>query len=154
MDDVSRVIGRTVIEWNGEELLLDNFGFDDWSALQSWLIREKRGRILKTVLDLKGQVSDEDYEMLYQDALDKVGAISGLTPSEAQDFLNSEEGLAFVLWVMIERRYPGKLKRQDILKLLRTKKVSPEQAADALDAVALAMGSDPAGNSTGQGSEK
>src|SRR5690554_5509313 len=106
VDDVSRVIGRTVIEWNGEELLLDNFGFDDWSALQSWLIREKRGRILKTVLDLKGQVSDEDYEMLYQDALDKVGAISGLTPSEAQDFLNSEEGLAFVLWIMIERRYP------------------------------------------------
>lgn len=137
MDDVSKIVGKTMLTFNGKDYLLDNFGFDDWSVIQSALVREKRRRFVEVAVD-----TGMDAEEARRQSI----AISSLGEKEAEEIIGSDQGLALVLWAMIERRYPGQVTRKDVYEQLRKGKINPDELPAIFEAIKLAMGDDPAGN--------
>ena len=166
--DVSRVVGRVMVRWKNRDYVLDNFGLDDWSAVQSRLVRDKRARIITAVEDAAATIIEsagddetavreakQRAERLRRDALQETGNVAGLTSDEYITILNQDEGVVLFLWVMFERRYPGQFTRADVKSMLRPDAsgqsvLGAESVQEIVSAVQLAMGIDPAGNSTSQ----
>lgn len=137
--DVADVVQNTIIPWvdkNGRkiDLRLDNFGFDDWSAVQSKFTRDRRanmilaaisaGQALVEVAELSGSQSElnkarVEAEGLKQSAMQAAGSITGLHPNDWVQMMRTIEGHTVFLWVMIERRYPGLCTMHDVGKILR-----------------------------------
>lgn len=153
MEDVSRVIGRTLIEWGKEFIVLDNFGFDDWSVIQSRIIREKRTRMLQAVIDMRDILSEGEYKREHEAVMDKVGRTTVVTGEEVNEMLAGQEGVILVMFVLIDRRYPGKYSKANIEKMFADGAITEADMVNLQDSLAICMGSDPAKNSIGQSTE-
>ena len=139
--DVADVVQNTIIPWvdkNGRkiDLRLDNFGFDDWSAVQSKFTRDRRanvilaaisaGQALVEVAELSGNQQElskaqAELQELKRTAMQAAGSINGLKPSDWVEMISTNEGVSAFLWVMIERRYPGLCSLADAEKIIRKK---------------------------------
>lgn len=141
--DVADVVQNTIIPWvdkNGRkiDLRLDNFGFDDWSAVQSKFTRDRRanvilaaisaGQSLVEVAELSGNQQElskarAEAVELKRTAMQAAGSINGLRPSDWVEMLSTDEGIAAFLWTVIERRYPGLCSLNDAEKIIREKHI-------------------------------
>jgi len=151
--DVSRVVGRTIVSWRDRagksvDLILDNFGFDDWSAIQSWLLRDKRGRMIQAVQDAAGDLPPDQLDRLTDRALSAAGNLAGLTQDEYQEILNRPDGVSRFFWVMFERRYPGQFTVEDVKGMLRSDAIDQAKAMEVMDSLKFAMGMDVAKKKT------
>lgn len=168
--NVSELVGHVIIDvvdasGKAVTLRLDNLGFDDWSAAESRLLRDKRARIVKTAIDAGKLLLDQEKpgtpeygaakseaESLKVKALSLAGNIVGLDENDHKEILSRPEGAAVFLWSMIERRYPGKFSVDDVAGFVRRGQISEETMVSIMETVALAMGMGGSeGNRQGQG---
>lgn len=140
--DVSKLIGRTVVSWDGKNYIIDNFGFDDWSAIQSWLVRDKRSRIIRAAYDAAESMPDHAAE-LKLNAMREAGNVTGITKEEFQQMLNGDEGVCRFLWVLFERRYPGKVPLESIRKMIESNAIDEAKILEILHAIMFAIGIHP-----------
>lgn len=137
--DVADVVQNTIIPWVDKnnrkiDLRLDNFGFDDWSAVQSRFTRDRRanmilaaisaGQALVEAAELSGNQQElsnarTEAEGLKRSAMQAASSITGLHPNDWMQMMQTVEGHSVFLWVMIERRYPGLCTLHDAEKIIR-----------------------------------
>lgn len=146
--DVSRLVGVSTVKFRGQDYLLDNFGFDDWSAVQSQFVRDKRARMIQAAIDAGQEFPPHEAQRLRQEAIEAAGNVAGLTREEYQQTLNQPAGMARFFWVMFERRYAGKLKVADIEQMIRENLIDEQKAVEIMNAIMFAMGLDPAKKKT------
>lgn len=156
---VSDVVQHTIIPWkdrkgNDIDLRLDNFGFDDWSAIQSKLIREKRAAIVMAGRDAaeliveaasSGSVADQmkaarEAETIRSQSLRESGNVNDLSGADVQAMLSTDKGVATFLWVLVERRYPRQFTIDDTVKMIRFNAVNAEFVYYLYTQVQLAAG--------------
>lgn len=148
--DVSRVVGTTTIRFRERDWLLDNFGFQDWSAIQSRLVRDKRARMIQAATDAAEGLSAEQAAMVRQEAIEASSNIAGLTQQEFTQILSQPAGMARFFWVMFERRYPGKFQTEDIEQMIRDGLIDEQKTIEVIDAIKFALGMDDAKKKTVQ----
>jgi len=156
MEDLSRVTGGGIsVHWKGEDFILDGFGFDDWGLLQAELIRRKRKQKLQTIADMRDSLPLDIWNEQFDKARKEAESLNEIPGDEINEFLNSELGIAFVLWVLFERRYPGRFSKHAALDMITAKAVTEESMADLMSAFATALGMETdEGNSTDQSKSK
>ena len=156
---VADVVQHTIIPWNDRDgkkldLRLDNFGFDDWSAVQSKLIREKRAAIVMAGRDAAemiveaasgGSVADQmkaarEAETIRSQSLRESGNVNDLSGADVQAMLSTDKGVATFLWVIVDRRYPKQFTIDDTVKMIRSNAVDAEFMFHLFTQVQLAAG--------------
>lgn len=151
MEDISSVVGEVVVSVADKDYLLDNFGFDDYSAFKSQAIVRRKRDILLAVDSLKGIVTQSEYEGWRRDALDRASEIKDLGEHEIKTIMTSTEGASLLLWCMLERRYPQRVKYAQVLKCIEDEQITGEQYLGAMGAMFAAMGS--LGEDSGEGND-
>lgn len=141
MEDVSQVVGRSVLTIGDRQVILDNFGADDWSSFRSALIERKK----KALVVAAKQASEADPENASQwrrDALTEITALEkkNLGRDDVVAELSSPEGAGLLLWCMLERRYPGQFKESAIVQQIRTDEAFGTGAVGAMSSLLVAMG--------------
>lgn len=151
MEDVSRVTGDPVtVQWKGKDYILGGFSFEDWGLLQNELLRERRKLKMQVVTDLRDSLPTDIWREMLDKARQEAENIGEVSDAEVGKFLGDEEGLAFVLWVLFERRYPGAVRRLETIDMLVQGAINEDQLTNLLTAIQSAMGINQSGNSTGQ----
>lgn len=154
---VADVVQHTIIPWKDRqgraiELRLDNFGFDDWSAVQSKLIREKRAAIVlagrdaaATIVEAAsgGSASDkieatQEAEKLRSQTMREAGNVTDLSMADVQAMLSTDKGIALFLWTIIERRYPSQYTIADVMQMIRKEAIGGEFLFHVWEQVQLA----------------
>lgn len=150
MEDVSEVVGRSVLMIGDRQVILDNFGADDWSPFRAALIERKK----KALIAAAKQAGDADPENASQwrrDALTEMATLEkkNLGRDDVVAELSSPEGAGLLLWCMLERRYPGQFKEAAIVKQIRTDEEFGSGAVGAMSSLLVAMGGgQESGNAT------
>lgn len=156
--NVSGLVGHVIIEIVDKAgakvaLRLDNFGFDDWSAIQSKFLRDKRRRMIQSAADAGNSLvecepigtdarrkAEAEAQSLKDRAIAMAGNIVGLTETEVAQLMSSMEGSATFLWSMIERRYPGKYTIDDVVGFIRKDSSAESVVLSVVDSLKTAMG--------------
>ena len=166
--EVASLVGRVTIDTkdaNGKPvtLLLDNFGFDDWSAVQERFLKKRRASVIQAAVDAgKAIVESEEFssdkakieaastaKMLREEAMTVASRMTGITLHDFVEMTNNDSWSAVFLWVMIERRYPGKFSISDVERMLRDDDIDESICKAIVESLFTAMGI--AGNSPSQG---
>lgn len=156
--NVSDLVGHVIVEIvdkSGKQvsLLLENFGFDDWSAVQSKFLRDKRSRMIQSAVDAGKALVDmetagtdarrkaeAEAQAIKDRAITMAGNLVGLTEAEVAQLMSSVEGSATFLWTMIERRYPGKYTIDDVVGFIRWNAKAESIVLSVVESLKTAMG--------------
>lgn len=163
--EVASLVGSVTIDTkdsNGKPvtLLLDNFGFDDWSVVQERFLKKRRSGLIESAVEAGKSIVDAADEstkaealkmakMLREEAMTMASRLSGITDQDFVEMMGSNAGSALFLWVMVERRYPGRFTVADVERMIQDDAVTASTLLTILDSLKVAMGM--AGNSRGQG---
>lgn len=154
MDDVSQIVGQVEVKWAGKNYLIGPFGYADWGVLQEQLKKEKRGRMIRTVLDMRDMLSAAEFEEMKGEALKKASNITGLALADYQEIMSSIEGISHLMWILFERSYPGEFTRETVAKMIQSDAITEEDGVLLASQLETALGSGDAGNSHGQDREE
>lgn len=119
MEDVSSVVGQTVLTIGGKPAIIDALGADDWSAFMSETIRRKKKAIVAAADEISRDMDPEAAQQWRRDALREIAGITTLGRSDVIAEIAKPEGASLLLWCMLERRYPRKFKQEAILKQIQ-----------------------------------
>lgn len=165
--EVASLVGHVSIDTKDSDgkpvtLLLENFGFDDWSVVQERFLKKKRANVIqaaveagKAIIDSADSDSKSRIEaanmakMIREEAMNVASRMTGITINDFVEMTNNNEWSAIFLWVMIERRYPGKLTVADVERMVREDEITEEAGKTIVQSLFTAIGM--AGNSRGQG---
>lgn len=163
--EVASLVGHAIIttKKDGKEisLRLDNFGFDDWSAVQSKFASVKRSRMIRAAVDCGKELveqtepgtparleAEKDAKKLREEALLAAGNVIGITEDDFREIMSRPDGVSIFFWSMIERRYPGRLSTQDVERMISNGDIDEATQAEMIFGLQTAIGL--AGNSQGQ----
>lgn len=139
---------EVTIKWQGETLLLAPLTLRDFGTVEHELLKRKREEKLNTVAFLYGKIPDE----LFSAQLDKVRSECEkltVTDAEVSQWMDGEkEGICFTLWLSLEKKYPGKLKLDEMLDVMY-EQVDDEELMKLVNARDQVNGLDAAGKDTG-----
>lgn len=156
--NVSGLVGHVIVEIVDKSgakvaLRLENFGFDDWSAVQSKFLRDKRSRMIQSAVDAGTALVDmepagtdarrkaeAEAQSLKDRAIAMAGNVAGLTEAEVGQLMSSMEGSATFLWAMIEKRYPGKYTIDDVVGFIRKDANAESVVLSVVESLKTAMG--------------
>lgn len=157
--NVADVVQHSIIPWfdrKGKkiDLRLDNFGFDDWAAIQSKLMRDKRAAVVMAGQDAAdaiveaasgGSASDKiaaakKAELIRSQSLREAGNVNDLSGADITAILSTDKGVATFLWVIVERRYPGQYTVDDTYSMIRKNAVDAVFIYHLYSQVQLAAG--------------
>jgi len=149
MEDVSPLVGHVAVKVGGKDYILDNAGWDDWSVFKNSFIDEKRTRIIRAAVSCKGLIPQDEYLAIRSEALTKAGTITEIGNDDLRELMGSREGMAFMLWTMLERRYPQAVTRSECQDAINNRAVTEDQLVSLTNAMFTAMGmtlEEPGGN--------
>lgn len=164
--EVASLVGHVSIDTKDASgkpitLLLDNFGFDDWSVVQERFLKKKRASVIQAAVDAGNAIIESAdsndasrieaanmAKMLREEAMNVASRMTGITIHDFIEMTNNNEWSAMFLWVMIERRYPGKLSVADVERMVREDEITEDAGKIIVQSLFTAIGM--AGNSRGQ----
>jgi len=126
------------ITLNGEMFRLAPFTLRDWGELENHLIREKRKLLLRDIADQRDALPPDVWQVEWDKALEKADKITTIPEEEiagtwyrdksgkvvhgVPGWVDTRPGIAYTLWIMIEKTTPGRFKSpkeiEDILLTL------------------------------------
>jgi hypothetical protein len=150
---------------DGKTYLIGPFDLGDFGSVEAYLIRKRRKERLQLISDMRGDLPEDLWREEWEKAKVEAQTITKIDPKEIggwdeigedgktvvthhDGWLDTREGLAYTLWLMLERKYPGEF----TLETLQTK--ITEMALTEFEELKIARdqtaGLDEAGkNSTG-----
>lgn len=162
MEDVSALVGHVAVKVGGKDFIIDNAGWDDWSVFKNSFIEEKRTRMIGAVVRLKSKVpseiSQDDYREALREAINEAGTVEDVGERDLREIMSSRDGMAFMLWVMLERRYPQLTTRAQCSEAVKESAVTEDTLLTLTNAMFKSMGLSmesspadaPSGNDVGQ----
>lgn len=137
--------------WKGKEYLVERFSLGEWAYLEDAYVRLMRQRIIQEAKDLQPVLTPEEYKELYQQKLQESLAIKESSNEELQEYVwgpsqredetdeaykarveaytktdKFQRGIAFLMSTILNRRYPGEFKYQDVLNLIMSGEITGE----------------------------
>ena len=116
MNGLGKAAGAPVtFNFDGQTYLLGPFGLRDFGVVENHLLRQKRNQRQQMTLDIKESlVSAGIWESEWQEAKAAADKITEIDAQEVFRWLDTRQGIAFTLWVMLEKHCPGKYTLQDV----------------------------------------
>ena len=149
-EDVSRLVGETIVKWKGKDYILPTFGLRDWGLMQGDLVEEKRSRIIHAVMNLRKKFSPQEFQDLRREALQEITNVNSLTGRDLGELMGSEFGISLMLWILFERSHPGTVTREELEEFVKSDEFTEELGVRLSDQLELCLGIGKAGNSSGQ----
>ena len=147
MDGLSRAVGAgTIIEWEGNEYVLEGLNLEDYGILKNFLLEKTRQDKIDFVLGLEKKLPAKVFEKHLDKAIEDGAQLTDIPDEQLDHWLTTLEGGARSLWLLMDRRYPGKLTYQNILAKL---KEDADKLAEVNAKRDMATGVDRAGNLPG-----
>lgn len=140
MEDVSGIVGEVSVTVGGKSYLIGNAGWDDWSVFKRHFIEEKRALMLRAVVAIRGTVAEDEYREMRREAINEAGTITDIGERDIRAIMSSREGMGFMLWCMLERRYPQAVTRADCEEAVRSEAVTEDQLLVLTNSMFVAMG--------------
>lgn len=140
MEDVSSMVGQTVLTIGGKQAIIDSLGADDWSAFMSETIRRKKKAIVAAADEISRDMDPESAQQWRRDALREIAGITALSRSDVIAEIAKPEGASLLLWCMLERRYPRKFKQDAILKQIQEDGKLADGVIGVMSSLLLVMG--------------
>jgi len=131
-----------LMELGGETYEIHPLTMQDFGMLENAYL-ERKPNPLKAVVELKGQLPDDDYKELLERAYKDATKANKATPDEIQEWLETREGITMSMWLSI--RKGRKDFTMDDCELLITE-IGEKQLADLQETQAAVSGIDELGN--------
>lgn len=175
MDALARATAAGVpVEFDGQTLLLDPLRLQDIGTIEQHLLKGRPNLLTQAAQAGReiNRLAREEIEEIPADdpkreekareikeearaqidsmqakAVAEARKVNKATPEELGNFLDSPEGLGFCLWLVFNRRYPGKFTLERINEIVTD--IGDEALANLMQARDQAAGVDHLGNSTG-----
>ncbi len=161
-DGLGRAMGAGVpINFGGETLILDPLTLKDLGVIEQHLLRSRRtsldvGReqVQEIWADkaLPAELKTELCKAAVQHAQDEARKQNTVSREDIVRWLDSSEGLGFTLWLLINKRQPGKYSLEQVRDIVG--KLDEDGVRELLKARDQASGIDELGNSTGPAQQK
>jgi hypothetical protein len=153
MDGMARALGGSAtIKWNGKTYELPPLVMRDWATIENECLRRKRDAKIEAISALHGKIPDAVWEKRCDIVFKECETLSEIPAQEVQNWIDSNEGLVFTLWLSFEKKYPGEFSPEDMLEVI-TSQMTDEEVAKLVAARDQANGLDSAGNETGPAQE-
>lgn len=150
-DGLARAAGGGVpIFFDGQTILLQPLTLKDFAAVEQYLLSKRQNPLDMVKSKLAGlDIETQKYllELAYEDAKRQ----TTISASEAGEFIDSVDGLAFTLWLVLERSHQGRWTLERVNEIVKS--MTPTEIQEMLRLRDQASGLDDLGNSTGQTSE-
>jgi len=145
----SRAFGaESKVTWQGKDYLI-KVTVRDFTNAESHYLELLRKRKMQAVGDMYGSVPDEVWERKYNEAKREAERTCEVAPQELAIWLETRDGVAFVLWSALSRQNPGEFKLDQMTELMLDQ-LTDKEFEELHAKLAQASGTDAAGNSTGQ----
>lgn len=148
MGELGRAIGAGIpFQFNGEDLILKPPDWNDIALGEREMVKDRPdfiGMVKQHIKDLPVEIAEKLLNQAYQDAKKALEP----SPDEVMTWmLSTRAGVAFTLWRMIDKPYPGRYTRKEVEQhVLGMNDEDFEQMSQQQSAAA---GADELGNSTG-----
>lgn len=147
-DGLGKAVGSGVpIVFNGEHLILEPMTLRDYGLIEQHII-QKRVNPVEKVRPMLDGLSDEAQKHLLSLAYADLKGSTTATLEESTAFIDSIEGVAFTLWILLNKSMPGKYTLPAVQEIVNA--MTPEELSKVMNARDQAAGTDELGNSTGQ----
>lgn len=149
MDGMARAMGgSSTIKWKGRTYELPPLQMRDWATIENECLKRRRDAIMAAAASLYGKLPDDVWQRQVDSAVKKCELMSEVPAAEVQAWMETSAGVAFTLWLSLERKYSGEFVLEDMLEVISTQ--LPKEEVDKLIAARdQANGLDVAGNETG-----
>lgn len=131
MQDLS-VVGHTIAVIADQEVKLEGYAFEDLGTLQGEVVRDRRRAKLQTGLELReilgGEAGEKEFDKVRAEAEKIV-----LTEKDLEDYLQTPNGVSTLLWILVERQYPQRFTRKQILKSLTDGQLTEEKVLELME---------------------
>jgi hypothetical protein len=87
----------------------------DWGTIENHLIQRRRRQILEPILDVFADMPAELWQEAWRAATNRADRIMAVPDEEVTEWINTQEGLAFTLWMLLEKRHPGLFEFEDLI---------------------------------------
>jgi len=119
MDGLCRVIGAgTTIEIRGVTYRLAAMTLEDWGIVENRILQQKRNAILTTIADQRDCLPADVWRAEWKAACERAQSILRVSYAEAEAGVATDEGMAFRLWLMLEKHYPSEFSYDDLLDIV------------------------------------
>lgn len=150
MDGLGRAVGAGVtLKFGEREIILEPLTLRDFGLIEQHLLSQRRSPldlVKDVVRDLPPELAKSLLEQAYEDA--KKG--NTISPQEIAEWIDTFDGMAYSLWLSLEKRYPGEYQLTDVHDVMQQMMESDESVMERLKALRdQASGLDERGNSTG-----
>lgn len=146
-DGLARVAGGGVpIEFDGQMIVLEPLTMKDFATIEQHLLSKRQNPLdmVKSRLEgLEPEVQKHLLELAYQDSK----RMTTISPAEVGGFMDTVDGLAFTIWLCVQRSHPGRWTLENVENYVKSQSVLGIQ--NMLRARDQASGLDELGNSTG-----
>jgi hypothetical protein len=103
-----------------EVLRLPPLTLEDLGTIEHHLIQVRRWEVLRTVHALRGALPADVWQSEWAAARERADKIRSLEEREVLAWLDSDAGFAFSLWLMLDKRYPGRFTPDGLFNLVST----------------------------------
>jgi len=150
MEGLARAAGSPVpVRFRGEMILIPPFTYKDIGTVENYILSKRRNPldVMREMLADK-TLSEAMQEKVVAEAYKDAKAAATVTAEEYGRFAGSRAGVTFILWMLINKQYPGRFTLDQVETILD--EMQPEDAAALKRATEMASGTDELGNSTGR----
>jgi len=157
LDGLSRPVGGDVpYDFNGTTLTVPQVTLADWGTIENHLIQKKQDEVIRLGAEMASRLAASGAVDFAREEIERsrgeAKAIRSVAFDETMAFVQSVEGAGFVLWLSLEKNYPGKFSiSQCESEVARTTLENAEKSRSVMDRV---MSVGPEGNSTGPTQEQ
>lgn len=119
MDGLCRVVGAgTTIEIQGVTRRLAAMTLNDWGIVENRILQKKRKAILAAIVDQREFLPDDVWVREWQAAYDRAEGVCRVSFKELDAWVSTDEGMAFTLWLMLERHHAGEFTYERLLDIV------------------------------------
>jgi len=115
MDGLARPSGaKMTFEMDGKTYILGPFTLSDFGTLENHVLRLKRKARLQMILDIRESMPDDLWQEEWEKAKADAARVTKVPEQEVVNFLDNKSGIAFTLFMMFEKNYPGEFTLREL----------------------------------------
>lgn len=155
-DDLGRAAGSGVpFRFNGEDLVFPPITLEILGELRQWLLSQRKSaqdvlaeHIERLQQTLGDRLTPELIEKMVESSMAAGRKLAIITDEEFAAYIDTVDGLAMSVWLALDRRYPKRFTKEDVVKIVGGMNRDEQQRLFRVRDQAAGM--DDLGNSTGR----
>ena len=140
------ISGDITFKIGDDEFLVGDIGIKDIVTFRNKVLAERRNNYVRPILESKEAIVDNEGEEAFEKRLktrmDEASEIQyeDITQEEFSNYFGSVHGAVFLVWFLVERRYPGRYSKRQIENAMLEDKIDPLDVQNAVEYLMQSMG--------------